>query len=215
MNSTKIKENLRFNYQSNFGKNNPLLTNTALYDAALNEFVKSNYQNASLNHILKNAKMPKSSFYYQYGDKLGLYLTMMDVIVQRKLTFFNERVANVDMTADFFTVLRQLSKETMDFMFLDKRMYQFSNMIMYEDHELLKVMIKYFPYDIKSSFGPLLEKAYTEKQIDQKYPLEFVNRVLSVVLSSFDKLIDEKTTPEESYKVLTLVFDILENGIKE
>ena len=119
------------------------------------------------------------------------------------------------MTADFFTLLRQLSKETMDFMFLDKRMYQFSNMIMYEDHELLKVMIKYFPYDIKSSFGPLLEKAYTEKQIDQKYPLEFVNRVLAVVLSSFDKLIDEKTTPEESYKVLTLVFDILENGIKE
>lgn len=213
--TNKIKESSRFNYKSNFGENNPLLTNTKLFDLALDEFVTNDFQHASLNDILKKADIAKSSFYYQYGDKLGLYLAMMDVIIQKKLKFFNERMNNVDLKADFFTVIRQLSKETMDFMFMDKRLYHFSNQMMYQDKELLAVVIKYFPYDVNASFKPLLERAFKEKLINQKYPIEFVGRVLQVLLSNIDKLLDEHATAEKAYQTLNLVFDVLEKGIKE
>ncbi|MDD2592016.1 MAG: TetR/AcrR family transcriptional regulator [Erysipelotrichaceae bacterium] len=213
--TNKIKESSRFNYKSNFGENNPLLTNTKLFDLALDEFVTNDFQHASLNDILKKADIAKSSFYYQYGDKLGLYLAMMDVIIQKKLKFFNERMNNVDLKADFFTVIRQLSKETMDFMFMDKRLYHFSNQMMYQDKELLAVVIKYFPYDVNASFKPLLERAFKEKLINQKYPIELVGRVLQVLLSNIDKLLDEHATAEKAYQTLNLVFDVLEKGIKE
>ncbi len=213
--NNKIKENPRFNYQANFGKNNPLLTNISLYEAALDEFSSKDYQRASLNDILKKAQMPKSSFYYQFGDKLGLYLAVMDIIGDKKMAFFKERMANIDNDADFFTIVRQLTKETMDFMFIDLRLYHFSNLMMETDHEMIKVIMKYFPYDIQGSFGPLLMKAYEEGQISNKYPLEFVSRLLTVIMSNIDKMIDEKTTPDMAYKTMTMVFDVLENGIKE
>ncbi|MEA5018024.1 MAG: TetR/AcrR family transcriptional regulator [Erysipelotrichaceae bacterium] len=213
--NNKIKENPRFNYQANFGKNNPLLINISLYEAAMDEFSSKDYQRASLNDILKKSQMPKSSFYYQFGDKLGLYLAVMDIIGDKKMAFFKERMANIDKDADFFTVVRHLTKETMDFMFIDPRLYHFSNLMMETDHEMIKVIMKYFPYDIQGSFGPLLMKAYEEKQINNKYPLPFVSRLLTVIMSNIDKMIDEKTTPDMAYKTMTMVFDVLENGIKE
>lgn len=211
---SKIKENPRFNYQANFGKENPLYRNSALYEAGVDEFSQKEYEFASLNDILKNAGFAKSTFYYQFGDKLGLYLAIMDIIYQKKRAFYETRLKDVKQDDDFFSTIKSISKDTMDFMFVDKRLYCFSNKTMLAGKELMNIIMKYFKYDSNLLFGSLIEAAQKNKQISCKYSVEFVTNLLKVLFTNIDQLVNEKTA-DEAYESLNLVFDVLENGIKE
>ena len=75
-------------YYRLLGEDNPLLRYPELYDATLNEFAQKDFDDASLNNILKEANMSKGSLYHNFGDKFGLYLAMMDMIVRKKNKLF-------------------------------------------------------------------------------------------------------------------------------
>jgi len=214
MTDSKIKENPRFNYQANFGKANPLYHNLALYEAGVDEFSQKEYEFASLNDILKNAGFAKSTFYYQFGDKLGLYLAIIDIIYQKKRAFYELRLKDVKQDDDFFSTIKSISKDTMDFMFIDKRLYYFSNKTMLAGKELMNIIMKYFKYDSNLLFGSLIEIAQQNKQISRRYSVAFVTNLLKVLFTNIDQLVNEKTA-DEAYESLNLVFDVLENGIKE
>ncbi|MPM49737.1 hypothetical protein SDC9_96468 [bioreactor metagenome] len=157
--------------------------------------------------------MPKSTFYYQFGDKLGLYLAVMDMIQQSKMDFFRHRLHQVKADDEIFATIRSLARETMDFMFLDERMYRFSNLILRTNPQNAALFAKYFPYDINNVFGPLLQSASAAGLIKSQYPAAFIANIMSVILANIDRLVTKKTK-EEAYESLTLVFDILENGIR-
>ena len=212
--NSKIKENPRFNYQVNFGKENPLYRNMALYEAGVDEFSQKEYEYASLNDILKNSGLAKSTFYYQFGDKLGLYLAIMDIIYQKKIAFYQSRIKDVKQDDDFFRTIKSISKDMMDFMFVDKRLYYFSNKTLSADRELMNIIIKYFKYDPNLLFGNLIETAQKNNQISTKYSTEFVTNLLKLLFTNIDQLVNQKTT-DEAYASLNLVFEVLENGIKE
>ena len=78
----------RFDYTALMGEGNPLLRYPRLLEAAIDEFSKKKFEEASLNDILKNSGISKGSLYHHFGGKFGLYLAMMDIIVKRScLTF--------------------------------------------------------------------------------------------------------------------------------
>ena len=77
-----------FDYHSLMGDGNPLLRYPQLQEAAIDEFSMKKFEEASLNDILKNSGMSKGSLYHHFGDKFGLYLAMVDIIVKKKLSYF-------------------------------------------------------------------------------------------------------------------------------
>ena len=63
-------------------------------------------------------------------------------------------------------------------------------------------------------------KQVSERMVDMRQCMDADNlhrRLHKIIgqLKAIDKMIDEKTTPDMAYKTMTMVFDVLENGIKE
>lgn len=63
-----------------------------LIDSAAEEFAAKGYDGASLNRILEQAGMSKSSLYYYFDDKADLFTTLVD----RSLSFLFREVGGFD-----------------------------------------------------------------------------------------------------------------------
>ena len=213
MNSEKIKQNKKFNYKAILGENNPLLKYSELYEAAVDEFSQKKFEDASLNDILKKAEMSKSSLYHHFGDKFGLYLATLDMIYKKKVEFFTPILKSRTPSGDFFSTIKDLSKDTMDFMFQDKRLYHFSNNVLASGDSLTELIHEYFPYDFQGNFGGLIEAAIKSGQLDSKYSPEFISKLLSLLFTNMDMLLSS-SKPEDAFETLKMVFDVLETGIR-
>ncbi len=82
-----------------------------IFDAAVKEFSIRRFSEASINQIVKNAGIPKGSFYQYFDDKEDIYLYMLKEI--RTDTWKNNPCAEtLDPDADIFEALIQRTKES-------------------------------------------------------------------------------------------------------
>ncbi|APM39840.1 TetR/AcrR family transcriptional regulator [Clostridium kluyveri] len=74
-----------------------------IFDAAVKEFSIRRFTDASINQIIKNAGIPKGSFYQYFNDKEDIYLYMMEKIENEKHEIMSHiKVLNTD--ADIFEI---------------------------------------------------------------------------------------------------------------
>ncbi|NLY98138.1 MAG: TetR/AcrR family transcriptional regulator, partial [Clostridiaceae bacterium] len=146
-----------FDYRLLLGENNPLLRFPKLQEAAINEFSLNKFEDASLNDILKNADMSKGSLYHHFGDKFGLYLAVMDIIVRKKLSYFYPVLREkTNDSNDFFGSLKDIMKGTMDFMLEDKRLQRLFDRVMEESVDFRNRLYEFFPYDYSRHFSEII-----------------------------------------------------------
>ncbi|MDF9408000.1 MAG: HTH-type transcriptional regulator SrpR [Pelotomaculum sp. PtaB.Bin013] len=84
-----------------------------IFDAAVQEFSTRRFSEASLNQIVKAAKIPWGSFYQYFNDKEDIYLYMLEEIGKdkRKNVPYTEAL---DPDADVFETIIQKSKESLE-----------------------------------------------------------------------------------------------------
>jgi TetR/AcrR family transcriptional regulator len=202
-----------FDYHSLLGESNPLLRFPRLQEAAIDEFAKRKYEDASLNDILKNSGMSKGSLYHHFGGKFGLYLAMMDVLVKKKLSYFYPAMRQTaDSNSDFFSSLKEIIKATMESMLADERLHHLLNRVMEESDEFRNRLYSFFPYDYTQYFSDHIRQAVRSGQIDSRYPPDFVARVLEIMFSNLHKLISTGD-PDELLNIASQVVDMLQYGI--
>ena len=202
-----------FYYQSLLGEGNPLNKYPNLLEEALNEFSKTKFEDTSLNDILKNAQMSKGSFYHNFGDKFGLYLALMDIVVKKKMDFFSSAMKEKQYSGDFFGTIRELARATMDFMFVDKRLNDLSNRYMDISGELKSKILEFFPYDFNQAFGMLINSAIKSGQIDIRFSPEFILKMLDILLTNAFKLVSSNNASEELLKTIDQLMDFMQYGI--
>jgi TetR/AcrR family transcriptional regulator len=207
-----FKLSKKINYHALIGEGNPLLRYPRLQEAAINEFSMKKYEDASLNDILKNAGMSKGSFYHHFGDKFGLYLSMMGIIVRKKLSCFYPLIQEKTDSSDFFASLKDIMKSTMDFMLADERMHHFLNRVMEESVEFRNRLYDFFPYDYSRPFYEYISQAVKSGQINSSYPAELVAGIIEIMFSNLHKLINAGD-PDELINIASQVVDILQYGI--
>lgn len=184
-----------------------------LQEAAIDEFSMKKYEDASLNDILKNSGMSKGSLYHHFGDKFGLYLAMMDIIVKKKLSYFYPVMRQqADSGSDFFSSLKDIIKGTMDFMLADERLHHLFNRVLEESEDFRSRLYEFFPYDYTRNFYDHICQAVRSGQIDSRYPPELVARVLEIMFSNLHKLISNGN-PDELIGTVNQVVDIIQYGI--
>ena len=194
------------------GENNPLKRFPQLYEAALDEFSRKSWGEASLNDILRQAGMSKGSLYHHFGDKFGLYLALMDSIAQRKFEFFLPRLQGLGEGSDFFLAVKNLSREMMAFMFHDPRMYHLSSRLLQEDPSLVKRLTDCFPREKEGMFLALADSAVRTGQIDKRFSPEFVRRMLDILFSNLH-LLPKGDGMEGAYSQLELALDMMQHGL--
>jgi TetR/AcrR family transcriptional regulator len=202
-----------FDYRLLLGENNPLLRFPKLQEAAINEFSLNKFEDASLNDILKNADMSKGSLYHHFGDKFGLYLAVMDIIVRKKLSYFYPVLRDkTNDSNDFFGSLKDIMKGTMDFMLEDKRLQRLFDRVMEESVDFRNRLYEFFPYDYSRHFSENIIRAVESGQIDSRYPPDLVAKYIEVLFSNLHKMIS-KGDPDELIHTVNQVIDIIQYGI--
>lgn len=84
-----------------------------IFDAALQEFSTRTFSQASLNQIIKNAGIPKGSFYQYFDNKEDLYLYMIEV-VSKEMTKLLSNINGIDSDADVFEVIKLETREFLE-----------------------------------------------------------------------------------------------------
>lgn len=80
-----------------------------IFDAAVKEFSTRRFSDASINQIVKNAGIPKGSFYQYFVDKEDVYLYMMEEMSRD----IHEIIKAFNPNANFFETTIQRAKDTL------------------------------------------------------------------------------------------------------
>jgi len=83
-----------------------------IFEAAVQEFSTRRFSDASINQIVKNAGIPKGSFYQYFADKEDIYLYMMEKVSKD----MHEALGNqevFDPNASFFETVMQRAEGTL------------------------------------------------------------------------------------------------------
>ncbi|MEM5781225.1 MAG: TetR/AcrR family transcriptional regulator, partial [Lawsonibacter sp.] len=73
-----------------------------LLDAAWEEFSRTGFSDASINQIIRNAHIPRGSFYQYFVDKKELFWYLLDGIREYFFDIFQDALRDVD--GDLFAV---------------------------------------------------------------------------------------------------------------
>lgn len=80
-----------------------------IFKASVKEFSDRRFQDAKLSNIIKDAKIPRGSFYQYFDDKMDLYKYVFTKIGEHKISYMTEDLKNPQKLA-FFDLFRELYK---------------------------------------------------------------------------------------------------------
>ncbi|MFA9377879.1 MAG: TetR/AcrR family transcriptional regulator [Lachnotalea sp.] len=179
--------------------------------AALDEFGKNNYKQASVNQIIKVANTSKGNFYHYFKDKEDLYMRLVEDAFRKKAEVMTS--INAD---DFFSLLEVQVLNGVKFAKENPKFYQLSRRFAKEKGNLIydKVINEISNTFEKGNLEAMIEKSYLNLSINNEYPIEFVKKIVYYVFENLNDLIDEENIElVEVEERLVLVIKFLKNGL--
>lgn len=190
-----------------------------LMEAALDEFTSKNYENASLNNIIKNAGISKGTFYYHFQDKEALYLFLLEIANKTKWEFMDKQIKYMGINSnqtDIFEGFKIQAQIGMEFATLYPKYHQLSIMFSKEKGNQIYEDAK---SSLKVTTGAMMEdmvkKAIKRRDFDHRFSREFILRVMSFLLLNFDEIFstEEDFELEKMVQNLNNYVDFMKYGL--
>lgn len=182
-----------------------------LIEAALNEFVRQGYEQASLNDILAASGVSKGKFYHYFDSKQALYLGLVELLIQRKKEHF---AANpVGEQKGFFSTLRAQLDAGQRFALAQPDLYRFSQAFLRErGTPIYTVVMETYGLGGDSAVAQLVAAYHARGAFAESLSLEFVTRAVLLVLNGLPQLLD-LSSPEDLNAHLDELMGFLERGL--
>lgn len=192
-----------------------------LIEAAIDEFTEKNFDEASLNNILKRANISKGSFYYHFKNKQQLYLYIWDMAAKDKIDYLNkvmEQMSDDFFEKNIFEVFRLLGKFGIEFALKYPRYYQLSKRFFKEKNEEIKrlVMTKVGDEDNFTIIDDLIKKAISNQELREDFSPNFTTKLFKYLFMNFNSIFFEDLEEYEFdylLKVFDNYLDFIENGL--
>ncbi|MZP29562.1 TetR family transcriptional regulator [Heliobacterium undosum] len=192
----------------------------ALLEAALDEFTAYEYDEASLNRIIKQAGVSKGSFYHHYEDKLELYLSLMAEVSRAKVDFFQQwQAAHPDALAGkgFFELLKQQGKIALLFAREYPQYAQLGQRFIVEKNKDVKAYVwEKLGQGAEDYLRPLIEGAIARGELRGDFPPALIHKLLSYLLNHFDRIIPYDRTAVDYEELLSdyeRYLDFIQHGL--
>jgi AcrR family transcriptional regulator len=184
-----------------------------LLDAALAEFTDHGFEQASINRILQQAGMSKGQFYYHFKNKETLYLSLIEILVEQKMTFLNSVMQPEDFQQDIFAILKTQIRYGMMFAAQFPAINDFGQSFVREQGNPIfdKAMMQN-RYEDNQGFNQLIELAYQRDEFRQDLPLPFIKRTISYLFNHVVDFVD-LTNPADVEQNLNYLIDFMRNGL--
>lgn len=161
-----------------------------LMEAALDEFIHNNYEQASLNAIIKNAAISKGVFYYHFKNKEALYLALLEEATHKKWDYIREHTSTTTYEAQtLFDRFFYQTDISLEFAAVFPKYHQLSGMFQKEKgtpiYETALTHIGSIGSDVLDT---MIEDAYNNGELDSHYPLAFIKELLGHLFREFDSI---------------------------
>ena len=189
-----------------------------LLDAALAEFSKRSYEEASINRIIANAGISKGTFYYHFKDKADLYLHLIRHTSEQKWTFIQERMASGSETigvGDIFSLLKLQAQWGLEFAWTCPEAHGFAKMLARERSNSIYGSVQaLFDDQSRSVLEQMVDEAISRREIAPVFSREFVVGTMSVLFGHFDEIVKNVagTEPDDVMGKLDCFIAFLKNG---
>lgn len=188
-------------------------------EATLNEFCENNFENASLNRIIKNAKISKGTFYYHFENKEALYIHLLKKSVDAKWQFINNYTQ--EQQADFsemdiFDKFLYQAKAGAVFANSNPKYNKLSIMFVKEKgNEIYDKAIEQLNGTTDDILKGMITEAYKNSELNTAFSEDFITQVLSYLFKYYDDIFyDNITDLDASINNLENFVEFMKHGLK-
>lgn len=192
---------------------------TELLDAALDEFIDKNYEDASLNNIIKNAGISKGTFYYHFQDKQALYLFLLESSVKTKLEFMNERIKKYienNEVRDIFEQFKLQAGIGAEFAVGFPKYQRLSRMFLKEKgSKIYEIAKDTLGSGTERILEDMIKKAIANGDFKKGLPEDFIVKTLSYMFIHFDEVFytEEDIELDKMLENLDNYVDFMKTGL--
>ncbi len=189
-----------------------------LLDAALAEFSRKSYEEASINRIIANAGISKGTFYYHFKDKADLYLYLIRHTSEQKWTFIQQRMASGPETiggGDIFSKLKLQAQWGFEFAQACPEAHGFAKMLAKERSNSIYGSVQaLFDAQSRSALEQMVDEAVSREEIAPGFSRDFVVGTMSVLFGHFDEIVKNGAgaEPDDVMEKLDCFIAFLKSG---
>ncbi len=115
-----------------------------ILEAAMDEFSQRRFSEASINQIVKNADIPRGSFYQYFEGKEDLYIYMLKQIGKEKLDIISG-AGKLKPDADFFEGYMHMFEAALEWSIKKPRYYRIGMLMELDDSRFIKELRSVLP----------------------------------------------------------------------
>jgi AcrR family transcriptional regulator len=185
-------------------------------DAALEEFAARSYEQASLTRIVRNAGIAKGSMYQYFEDKFDLYCHLLEVAVERKLSYIDEAIGALGPDPGFFATLRAAVGAGFRLAREDPRLLALGNRLALEtDTSILGRVTARLGARGEDTIEKWLREGMARGEIDPQVRPAIAAHLVWVASSSVSQgLAAGKLSVDQAEALLAEIIGILERGLR-
>ncbi len=191
---------------------NPLLGHDALRQSALDAFSVLSFGEASLNDIIKKAKLNKGSFYYRFYDKMDLYLSLISLIGDEKQKMIEGWDYDRENT-DTFSMLKMQINLGLKFAQQSPQYNALWKRLLSEDRAVRAVIDEEFGEVTNSHVLNLVNYAKEKGDFRADIPTPLLVNVLGSILNGLDAALCSSQSEQEIEALAEETIEIIRDGL--
>lgn len=188
-----------------------------IVECAIDEFADTNFDNAKLSNIIKNAQIARGSFYQYFEDKKDLYLYIMDIVKDRKLAYMHP-IFSDPQDMSFLELFREMYIVGIKFALDNPKLVKMMAHLLTTKGDIYNDVMKnnlYIAIDMYSAFIERdKEKGIIKKDIDTlTFAQLVVDMTINVTVNELDD-VNKEFNYEKMLERITQIMNIFEFGVK-
>jgi AcrR family transcriptional regulator len=161
-----------------------------LLAAALDEFCERGYDAASLNRILTVSRVSKGQLYHHFASKEGLYLSLVEWMIDEKLAWIAARHIEPPGEHDFFAAVRTQIGASLAFAAARPDIDRLSRALLAErERPIFDAVTKRFGFTTDSPLAELVRAHHAAGAFQSNLTLDFVTRLVMLVVNHLPELL--------------------------
>ncbi|MED3971721.1 TetR/AcrR family transcriptional regulator [Priestia megaterium] len=183
-----------------------------LMDAAIYEFSNHSFNEVKISKIIKQANIPRSSFYDYFIDKEDLFMHLLSIIKETKQTYMAPYLQNTSSSFfdNFYNLLKAGAIFAAQHPDYEKLLYR-----LYEDKQLMHNLLEENQQSVISVYEELINSGINSGELRKDLDAKFVSRCIyhlsiNLFINEFDKSREENLKDyfgEQAGKLLSLLKD--------
>ena len=194
----------------------------AILDAAMDEFSRYDFDQASVNRIIEGSGTSKGTFYHYFRSKEELYLELIRRVAEEKIRYLRDNRPEIQeqKTPSIWNLLKAQMEHSFYFGLENPKMAAFAAKAANEPNSNMKKKTdEVIGYSAKELLIRLLDEEIATGGIREDLPLAFVRDIFSYMMTHFNDFLQHSGVPvqlDHRDQILAYIFnylDFMEKGL--